>query len=86
MTAVPRTPDVLRLFRELGKRIFYVTNNGTKTRGDLVNKCRSLQFEAYEDNIVCTSNLSARYLQGLGFKKKAYVIGNKCKIPQIFTS
>lgn len=33
-------------FRELGKKTFYVTNNSTITRDDLVKKCEKLGFKA----------------------------------------
>ncbi|XP_011863467.1 PREDICTED: phosphoglycolate phosphatase [Vollenhovia emeryi] len=77
MTPLPHAADVVNLFRRLGKRVFYVTNNSTKTRGDLVDKCRALKFDAAEDDILCTAHLSACYLQSLGFRKKVYVIGTE---------
>ena len=77
MTPLPHSADVVNLFRKLGKRVFYVTNNSTKTRDDLVNKCRALKFEATKDDILCTAHLSACYLQSLGFRKKVYVIGSE---------
>lgn len=30
-----------------------------------------------QDNILCTSYLTACYLQDIGFKKKVYVVGSK---------
>lgn len=77
MTPLPNSSNVMNLFRKLGKRIFYVTNNSTKTRDDLVEKCKTLKFEANKDDILCTANLSACYLQSLGFRKKVYVIGSE---------
>lgn len=77
MTPLPNSSSVMNLFRKLGKRIFYVTNNSTKTRDDLVEKCKTLQFEANKDDILCTANLSACYLQSLDFRKKVYVIGSE---------
>lgn len=77
MTALPRSADVINLFRQLGKRVFYVTNNSTKTRDDLVEKCKALKFEATKDDILCTAHLSACYLQSLDFRKKVYVIGSE---------
>lgn len=79
MTPLPYSSDVINLLRKLGKRVFYVTNNSTKTREELVEKCKALKFEATKDDILCTSNLSARYLQSLGFKKKVYIIGTEGK-------
>ncbi|XP_077258619.1 glycerol-3-phosphate phosphatase-like [Temnothorax americanus] len=74
---LPHSADVVNLFHRLGKRVFYVTNNPTKTRDDLVEKFQALQFEATKDDILCTAHLSASYLQSLGFRKKVYVIGSE---------
>lgn len=43
-TAIDGSADALNQLRELGKRIFYVTNNSTKLRDEYVNKCRKLKF------------------------------------------
>lgn len=79
-TPLPNSSDVLNLFRKLGKRVFYVTNNSTKTRDEFVEKSNSLKFEACKDDIICTANLAARYLQSKAFTKKVYVIGSEGKI------
>ncbi|XP_015600582.1 zinc finger protein 534 [Cephus cinctus] len=76
MNPIPKSADVMNLFRNLGKKVFYITNNSTKTREEFVEKCKVLNFEASVDDILCTSNLAACYLQDLGFKKKVYVIGS----------
>lgn len=79
MTPLPNSSDVMNLFRKFGKRVFYVTNNSTKTRDDLVEKCKALKFQANKEDILCTANLSACYLQSLGFCKKTYIIGSEGK-------
>jgi len=83
MTPLPHSADVINLFHRLGKRVFYVTNNSTKTRDDLVEKCRALKFEATKDDILCTAHLSACYLQSLNFRKKVYVIGSEGEVPSM---
>jgi len=80
MTPLQNASNVINLFRQLGKRIFYVTNNSTKTSNEYVDKCRSLGFEANRDDILCTANLTASYLKDIGFSKKAYIIGPEGKI------
>lgn len=77
MTPITNAADVIRVFKSLGKRVFYVTNNSTKTRNEFVEKCQSLNFIATDEDILCTANLVACYLQDIGFNKKAYVIGSR---------
>ena len=70
-------------FREIGKRVFYVTNNSTKTREDLVKKCEKLGFKASEGDVISTAYLAAEYLKNLGFNKKVYVIGSEGVIKEL---
>ncbi|XP_078052348.1 glycerol-3-phosphate phosphatase-like isoform X1 [Augochlora pura] len=77
MNPFPHAAEVIQNFMAIGKRIFYVTNNSKKTREEFVSKCKILNFEASEEDILCTANLSACYLQDLGFNKKAYIIGSE---------
>ncbi|CAK9805449.1 Glycerol-3-phosphate phosphatase [Anthophora plagiata] len=77
MNPLPNAAEVIDTFHCLGKRVFYVTNNSTKTREEFVTKCQVLNFRATKENILCTANLVACYLQDLGFNKKVYVIGSK---------
>ncbi|XP_076249469.1 glycerol-3-phosphate phosphatase-like [Calliopsis andreniformis] len=77
MNPLPQAAEVLSSFRTLGKKVFYVTNNSTKTREEYVEKCQALKFEATKEDILCTANLTACYLQDLGFNKKVYLIGSE---------
>lgn len=43
---IHESDKTLQLFRDLGKRVFYVTNNSTKTRDQLVAQFKNLGFEA----------------------------------------
>ncbi|GFO27980.1 phosphoglycolate phosphatase [Plakobranchus ocellatus] len=67
---------VLRL-KELGKQVFYVTNNSSQTRDDYVKKCATYGFPAQKDEILCTAYIAAEYLRTANFKDKVYVIGKK---------
>ncbi|XP_049778194.1 glycerol-3-phosphate phosphatase [Schistocerca cancellata] len=72
---IPGANIALNTFRNLGKKIFYVTNNSTKSREEYIDKFRKLGFVASEEEILSSSYLSARYLNDIGFKKKVYVFG-----------
>ncbi|XP_022291086.2 glycerol-3-phosphate phosphatase-like [Crassostrea virginica] len=73
---IPGSLETVKGLKALGKRIFYVTNNSTKTRAEYAQKCVKLGFPATEDDIVCTSYISALYLHNMNFKGKIYVVGN----------
>lgn len=72
---IQNSENVMNTFRKLGKRVFYVTNNSSKTRAEFLEKCKELNFNATEEEILCTSYLAAQYLKNLSFDKKVYVIG-----------
>lgn len=71
------SPQALNKFRDLGKRVFYITNNNIKPREYYVEKARKLGFLAEEDEILSTAYLTAEYLKGIGFNKTAYVVGSE---------
>jgi len=76
--AIPGSPDMIRRFRDLGKRVFYVTNNSTKHRREYKTKVDKLGFGGDLDEIVGTAYLAAAYLEQIGFDKNklVYVVGS----------
>ncbi|XP_053390753.1 glycerol-3-phosphate phosphatase-like, partial [Mercenaria mercenaria] len=73
---IPGTAEAVQKLKKLGKRIFYLTNNSSKTRAQIVEKCHKLGFPAELDNIVGTAHASALYLKTMGFSGKVYMVGN----------
>lgn len=61
---------------ELGKRVYFITNNSTKTREELAEKARVMNFNVGLDNMISTSYLAASYLKSLNFNKKVYIVGS----------
>jgi len=76
--AIPGSPDMIRRFRELGKRVFYVTNNSTKHRREYKAKVDKLGFGGDLDEIIGTAYLAASYLEQVDFDKSklVYVVGS----------
>ncbi|KAK3793797.1 hypothetical protein RRG08_061931 [Elysia crispata] len=67
---------VMRL-KELGKRVFHVTNNSLHTREHFVKKCANYGYQVKQDEILCTAWIAAEYLRSKSFKDKVYVMGLK---------
>lgn len=76
--AIPGSPEVICRLRELGKRVFYVTNNSTKHRREYKTKVDTLGFGGDLEDIVGTAYLAAAYLEETGFDKSklVYVVGS----------
>jgi len=72
------SPEMINRFRDLGKRVFYVTNNSTKHRREYKTKLDKLGFGGTLDEIVGTAYLAATYLEQINFDKTklVYVVGS----------
>lgn len=71
-----------RRLKRNGKRVFFVTNNATKSRADNVEKLRSMGFAAEVDDVICSSFSAACYAKDQGFKK-AFIVGEKGLIDEL---
>ena len=69
--------EVIQSFRNLGKKIIFVTNNGIKPRKEVLEKCSRLGFGGNIEDVFTSSYLCARYLTIRNFKEKVYVFGPK---------
>jgi len=79
-TVIGGASDVVAQLRTAGKRIFFVTNNSTKSRKGYKGKFDSLGVSAEPEEIFTSSFAAAAYLEQTNFKatgKKVYVIGSK---------
>lgn len=74
---LPGATDVMNGFKKLGKSIFFLTNNSTKSVAELTKKCIDLGFDTTESEAIGTARLTALYLNSINFKKKAYIIGGQ---------
>lgn len=76
---IDRVPSVLDKLRELGKMIFFVTNNSTKSRKGYLKKFQGLGLEVKPEEIFSSSFAAAAYLEQnpLPPGKKVYIIGQE---------
>ncbi len=75
---IDKVPAVLEMLRKAGKKIFFVTNNSTKSRKGYLGKFTSLGLEVEAEEIFSSSFAAAAYLEQTKFKetgKKVYIIG-----------
>jgi len=75
---IEKVPSVLEKLRSLGKRIFFVTNNSTKSRKGYKKKFDGLGLEVLPEEIFSSSFAAAAYLEQTNFAatgRKVYVIG-----------
>nr|XP_055032502.1 glycerol-3-phosphate phosphatase [Misgurnus anguillicaudatus] len=75
--AIPGAPEVIKKLKKNGKRVFYVTNNSTKTRKMYADKLGKLGFDATEDEVFGTAYCAAIYLKTVcKVEGKVYLIGS----------
>lgn len=75
--AIPGAPQVINLLKEHGKKVFFVTNNSTKTRKMYADKMSSLGFNVGEEEIFGTAYCCAMYLKTVcKLEGKVYLIGS----------
>ena len=72
-------PEVLEKLRKAGKKIFFVTNNSTKSRKGYLKKFQSLGLNVEPEEIFSSSFAAAAYFEQnpLPAGKKIYIIGQE---------
>jgi HAD superfamily hydrolase (TIGR01450 family) len=77
---IPGIPAILDKLRAAGKRIFFVTNNSTKSRKGYKAKFDELGLSVKPEEIFSSSFAAAAYFEQTKFKetgKKVYIIGER---------
>ena len=77
-SVIARVPEVLEKLRQMGKKIFFVTNNSTKSRKGYKKKFDGLGLDVAPEEIFSSSFAAAAYLEQTNFAqtgRKVYVIG-----------
>ncbi|KAL3319931.1 hypothetical protein Ciccas_001387 [Cichlidogyrus casuarinus] len=74
-TPINGAQNVISRLLKVGKRVFLVTNNSTKTREEYAQKCANLGFPVTKDHIICTANVMAVTLKNKGITGPVYLLG-----------
>ncbi|CCK70549.1 4-nitrophenylphosphatase KNAG_0E02900 [Huiozyma naganishii CBS 8797] len=76
---LPHTVEFLDLLKALGKKVYYVTNNSTKSRKDYTKKFASFGINVEEEQIFTSGSASALYVRDslklVPGKDKVWVFG-----------
>lgn len=75
-SVIGRANEAINQLRALGKKVFYVTNNSSRSRDAYVEKFKRLGFIVKKEEIVSPSYVMAQYLKQQDFNKKVYIIGS----------
>ena len=68
------SPKTINALLSIGKRVYFVTNNGTKTRQELHDKARKQGFHIKLESIIVPTYSIAEYLSSKNIgDKKVYV-------------
>lgn len=75
--AIPGAPEVISLLKKHGKKVFFVTNNSTKTRKMYAEKMARMGFSVTEHEVFGTAYCSAMYLKSVcKLEGKVYLVGS----------
>ncbi|XP_053550742.1 glycerol-3-phosphate phosphatase [Bombina bombina] len=76
--AIPGAPELINKLKQHGKRVFYLTNNSTKTRAAYTEKLGRLGFNAESREVFGTAYCTALYLRDIArMQGKVYLMGGK---------
>ena len=75
-TLIKGSPEVINRFSSIGKRVFFITNNSTKTREEFLEKAVKMKYNIKKENVLSTAYLVAHYLKEMNFQKKVYIVGS----------
>ena len=68
-------PETIDMLKSMGKQLFFITNNSTKSRAGYLKKFTSLGLNITAENIFSSSFAAAAYLESIKFDGKVYVVG-----------
>jgi phosphoglycolate phosphatase len=68
-------PETIDMLKAMGKQMFFITNNSTKSRAGYLKKFTGLGLNITAENIFSSSFAAAAYLESIKFSGKVYVVG-----------
>ena len=74
---VPGAKELLETLEESGKKVFYLTNNSTRTRAKFKEKLSKMGITAQESQIITSAFSTAQYLQQIAPGSTVFIIGEE---------
>jgi 4-nitrophenyl phosphatase len=75
---LPGVVDTISTLRQSGHKVYFFTNNSTKTRTSFVRKLEKMGIPADEEHMMTSSYATALYLQEQGASEKSvYIVGEE---------
>ncbi|MEW6328703.1 MAG: HAD-IIA family hydrolase [Candidatus Micrarchaeota archaeon] len=75
--AVPGTGELVRALRAKNKKIYFLTNNATRTRQQYADKLNSLGIEANTGEVMTSAYGAAMYLRDKYTRGRVFIIGEE---------
>ncbi|NVM28043.1 MAG: HAD-IIA family hydrolase [Candidatus Helarchaeota archaeon] len=83
---IPGAKEVLDELVERKKKVYYLTNNSTRTRKQFQQKLLKMGIQAEERQIITSAHAAAQYLQQRHPKAMVYIIGEEGLIQEFSAS
>lgn len=80
---IPGAVEFIETLKSYNKKVFYVTNNASKSRRTNSQKLADLGLPVAPGEMYTSSFAAAAYLKGKGFTKKAYVVGEEGLVEEL---
>ncbi len=71
---LPGAQDLISLLRAQGKKVFFFTNNSSKSKSEYWKKLKSMRLAKSPDEIIISTEVMARYLREKNIRR-AFVLG-----------
>lgn len=84
-TQLEGSVEVINRLKELGKKVFLVTNSCNSTLKQYMNITNTFGLRVAEDEMIFPSLVAASYFREQNFKKKAYILASSA-LKEIFES
>lgn len=81
--AIQGSAEVVQRLQKLGKSVYFITNNSTRTHAAIAEKAQKLNFSVNADQIITSATATVAYLKKINFNKKVFVLGRSGMVEEL---